>query len=133
MQPFVFDPFVPVAVEELGEDAGLYRVLFHLLFPLLVQGVAFLKRLIGILRPDGRDEGEVLPVGRPDAGIRASRNVHDLPGLAAIDVDNPELAIAGAVRFEQDALAIRTPAWVSVLLAGGRVRQLSRLAFLRRR
>ena len=50
--------------------------------------------------------------------------VRELPGLAAVEVDDPELVVAGAVRLEEDLLAVRAPARMAVLL--GRIGQLPR-------
>src|SRR5262245_38493765 len=125
MLPLVFDIFIPVAIKELRKYLGLDRTLVHLFFAFLVQLVAFLVRLLGVFGPHCRDEGDLLAVARPDAVTRIGGDVGDLPGLAAVEADDPKLVRARAVRLEQDRLAVGTPARVPVLLARG-IRKLAR-------
>src|SRR5262249_12960144 len=66
--PLVLDVLIPVAEEQLGEDLGLDRVLLGVFLALLVQLVALVEGFLRVLRPDRRDERNVLTVGRPDAG-----------------------------------------------------------------
>src|SRR5262249_37658186 len=84
------------------------------------------KRLVGVFRVDRTDEGDVLAVGRPNAAGCLGAEAGQLPGLAAVEGDDPQLSAAAAVGLEQQMLAVGRPARVAVLLAG--VRQLARFA-----
>src|SRR5262249_35395173 len=110
MLPQVLDVTVPVAVEELRDHLGLVGGLLVLVLALLVGLVAFLELLLGVLGVDGGDEGDLLAVARPDRVVGLGADGGQLPGLAAIEVDDPELEVAGAVGLEQEALAVGAPA-----------------------
>src|SRR5262245_44712922 len=102
MLPLVLDVLVPVAKEQPLEDLGLDRVLLRFLDALLVEGIAFGKGFVRMLRPYRGDEGDLVAVARPDAGRRAGADRRELFRLAAVDGDDPELVCAAAARFEQD-------------------------------
>src|SRR5262249_51860793 len=82
--PLVLDVAVPVAIEELGEDLGLDRVLLGLFLPLLVGGVAVGVGLLRILGVDSGDERDPFAVARPDGIARLGGDVGQLVGLPAV-------------------------------------------------
>src|SRR5579872_7050351 len=71
-----------------------------------------------MLGPNGRHEGDVLAVRRPDSFESARAELRQLAGFAAIDGDRPKLAGARTGRFEDDRLAVRAPARVAVAFDG---------------
>src|SRR5206468_10665391 len=110
MLPLVLDPLIPVAEEQLRENFGLNRILVALLLAFLVEGIALGEWLLRILRIDSRHEGDPLAVRRPQRVAALGGDRGQLTRLAAVHVDDPELVVAGSVRFEQNPLTVRTPA-----------------------
>src|SRR5262249_38678245 len=112
----VLDVFVPVAKKESGKVLGPDRVLCVFFGPLLVGRIAFGERFARILGPNSGGEGDLLTVARPDGSVGAAADGRQLPRLAAVEVNDPELARAAAVGFEEDALAVGAPTRMTVAL-----------------
>src|SRR6185437_6973502 len=111
---------VEVAVERLGRDvSALLALRERLVQPLL--GAASLR-----FRPDPRDEDDAFPVRHPPEFADAGAEIGLPPRLAAADIDHVELRFLVLAAFllalgdEGDAIALRRPRGLRVLLAGTR-------------
>src|SRR5205807_7494104 len=116
----VFDPFIPVAVEQLAEHASLDGIVGRGFLFLLVLLVTLGVRCVREFGVDGGDEGDPFAIRRPLAGAGLAGDRRKLPSLAAFDRNDPELEITRAIRLEQDLLAVGAPARMLVLFTGSR-------------
>ena len=75
------------------------------------------------------DEGDRISLGRPDRPCDVDRQLGQLPGLAAVDRQEPHLGRAASFRDEGDRLAVGAKA--RVIVGTGCRRQLLRLSTAR--